>query len=346
MIKITKLTIKIPVYDITVEENHNFYANWILIHNCTEIIQNTSPSRYSTETYEDGEVSIKYKPGDNVVCNLASINVAKVNTDEEIDKIIPLAMKVLDNVIDLNLYPVKETEITAKKYRSVWLGYLGLAEYLAINKISYDSEKAVETVNKLFEKYAFRVIESSKNLAKEKWKYELFDWSDWSKGLLLGKDKKWFNENTENWEKWSKLIDEVQTYGIRNGYLMAPAPNTSTWPLVGTTSWLLPVYKKYFVETNWIAPLVNVAPRLSPENFWHYKEYVNMNMKDVINVIWEVYKWVDQAISFEWMINPQNVSPKDLSELYFRAWRKWIKTVYYVRSQSLEIKEWCISCSG
>lgn len=346
MIKITRLKSTVPVYDITVEGNHNFYANWILVHNCTEIIQNTSPSHFIEETYSNWEVSIKYKPGDNVVCNLASINVAKVNTDEEINKIVPLAMKVLDNVIDLNLYPVKETEITAKKYRSVGLGYLWLAEYLATNQISYDSSKAVEAVDILFEKFAFKVIESSKEMAKERGKYEYFDGSEWSKWLLFGRDRDWYMKNTKNGEKWSNLIDEVQKYGLRNGYLIAPAPNTSTGPLVGTTSWLLPVYKKYFVETNGVAPLVSVAPNLNANNFWYYKEYINMNMNDVINVISTIYKWVDQAISFEWMINPQNMSPKDLSELYFKAWKKEIKTVYYVRSLSLEVKEGCVSCSG
>jgi len=86
---------------------------------CVEICQNTSPSKFIEEEIEDGKIVIKYEPGDNVVCNLASINIAKVNTDEEIKKVIPVAMRVLDNVIDLNFYPIKEAENTAKKYRSV-----------------------------------------------------------------------------------------------------------------------------------------------------------------------------------------------------------------------------------
>jgi ribonucleoside-diphosphate reductase alpha chain len=86
---------------------------------CVEICQNTSTSKFVEEELEDGNIVIKYEPGDSVVCNLASINVAKVNTDEEIKKVIPVAMRVLDNVIDLNFYPIKEAEKTAKKYRSV-----------------------------------------------------------------------------------------------------------------------------------------------------------------------------------------------------------------------------------
>ena len=79
------------------------------------------------------------------------------------------------------------------------------------------------------------------------------------------------------------------------------------------------IYKKYFVETNAIAPSVNVAPNLNEENFWYYKEYVNMNMNDVIDMISTVYKRIDQSISFEWMINPENTSPRELYEYYMKA---------------------------
>lgn len=97
--------------------NHkgNIYSTQL----CTEICQNTSPSTFIEEVETDGTVSIKYKTGDTVVCNLASINIAKVHTPQEIEKVIPIAMRILDNVISLNYYPIKEAEITAKKYRSV-----------------------------------------------------------------------------------------------------------------------------------------------------------------------------------------------------------------------------------
>ena len=86
---------------------------------CTEICQNTSASKFVEETIEDGNIVIKYQPGDSVVCNLASLNVAKVNTPEDIAEVTPVVMRILDNVIDLNYYPIKEAELTAKKYRSV-----------------------------------------------------------------------------------------------------------------------------------------------------------------------------------------------------------------------------------
>lgn len=312
---------------------------------CVEICQNTSPSKFVEETLEDGQIVIKYLPGDTVVCNLASINVAKVNSDSDIKKIIPVAMRILDNVIDLNFYPIKEAELTAKKYRSVGLGFLGLAEYLAVNKLAYDTQEARDVVDKLFEKYSFATLKASNEIAKERGTYEVYEWSEWSKGIFFGKDEAWFKANSDMAEDWSKLMKDVKKDWMRFAYHLAPAPNTSTAMVVGTTASILPIYKKYFVETNKFASSVNVAPNLNPENFWFYKEYVNMNMNDVIDMVSTIYKWIDQSISFEWIINPERVSPAELYGYYVKSWEQWIKTVYYVRSMSLEVKE-CVSCSG
>lgn len=312
---------------------------------CTEIAQNTSPSTFLEEVDEDWNVCIKYKAWDTVVCNLASINIAKVFTDEEIAKVIPIAMRILDNVIDLNFYPVKESEITAKKYRSVGLGFLWLAEHLATNKMMYDSVFAREYVDKLFEKYSYHTLLASNILANKRWAYSLFEWSDWSKWKLFGKDEKRFEKHWVLKNEWKILIDSIKKYWVRFWYHLSPAPNTSTSLVVWTTAWLLPIYKKYFVETNSIAPSVNVAPKLNKENMRYYKEYTNMKMPDVIDMIAVVQKWIDQAISFEWMINPAETSPADLYSYYLKARKQWIKTIYYVRSMSLEVKE-CTSCSG
>ncbi|MCP4524267.1 MAG: ribonucleoside-diphosphate reductase subunit alpha [Candidatus Gracilibacteria bacterium] len=312
---------------------------------CTEICQNTSAAKFVEETIEDGNIVIKYTPGDAVVCNLASINIAKVYTDEEIEKVTPVVMRLLDNVIDLNYYPIKEAERTAKRYRSVGLGFLGLAEYLAVNHLAYDSQEARDVVDKIMEKFAFHTFKASNQLSKERGEYELYQGSEWSKGIILGKDSKWYEQNSEIGDQWKELIKNIKKNGMRFAYHLAPAPNTSTAGVVGTTAALLPIYKRYFVETNSIAPSVVVAPNLTQENFWYYKEYVNMDMNDVIDMMSVVYKWIDQSASFEWIINPQTTSPADLYKYYVKSWKQGIKTVYYVRSMSLEVKE-CTSCSG
>lgn len=313
---------------------------------CTEICQNTSASKFLEETIEDGKIILRYEPGDLVVCNLASVNVATVYEPTMMADVFPVLMRVLDNVITLNYYPIKESERTSKRYRSVGVGYLGLAEYLATRKISYDSEEAREETDRLFERYAYYTYRASVDLAKERGTYELYPGSEYSKGILLGRDQAWYEQNTPHAAEWKTLFADMATHGVRFAYHTAPAPNTSTAGVVGTTAALLPIYKRYFVETNLSAPTIRVAPKLSKENFWFYKEYIHMDMADVINLIAVVYKWVDQSISFEWMIDPSKVSPAQLYGYYTQAWQKEIKTVYYVRSLSGEVKDNCVSCSG
>ncbi|MEI8103740.1 MAG: ribonucleoside-diphosphate reductase subunit alpha [Candidatus Moraniibacteriota bacterium] len=313
---------------------------------CTEICQNTKAAKFQEEQIEDGTIVLRYTPGDLVVCNLASINVAKVHTRKEINAVFPTVMRILDNVITLNYYPIKEAEMTATKYRSVGLGYLGLAEYLAVNHLAYDSAEAREKVDELFSEYAYATYRASVDIAKERGHYPLFKGSEYSQGKLLGKKKDWFVKNTKRGKEWDKLFADMKQYGVRFGYHTAPAPNTSTAGVVGTTAALLPIYKKYFVETNLSAPTIRVAPKLNTSNFWYYKEYIQMDMNDVIDMIGTVYKWVDQSISFEWMIDPAKVSPAQLYGYYMKAWEQKIKTVYYVRSLSAEIADNCVSCSG
>ncbi len=326
------------------EHAGNIYSTQL----CTEICQNTSPTKYVEEQIEDGAIVIRYEPGDLVVCNLASINVAKVHQEQTIKQVFPVAMRILDNVITLNYYPIKEAERTAMRYRSVGLGYLGLAEYLATRKLAYESPEARQRVDKLFERYTYHTYRASVDLAKERGAYELYAGSAYSKGILLGREKAWFiGKNEKRAKGWTNLFADMQRYGVRFGYHTAPAPNTSTSGIVGTTAALLPIYKRYFMETNLSSPTVRVAPKLNKENFWYYKEYISMDMKDVIDMMAVIYQWVDQSISFEWMIDPAQTSPAQLYGYYMRSWEKGIKTVYYVRSLSGEVdSNVCVSCSG
>ena len=319
----------------------NIYSSQL----CTEIAQNTSPSLFTEEVEEDGTISIKYKAGDLVVCNLASINVAKVNKTEDIQAVLPIAMRILDNVIILNLFPIKEAEITALKYRSVGLGFLGLAEYLATNNMVYDSAFARDHIDQLFEQYAFTTLQASCDMSVERGQYPLFPGSEWSKWVLFWRNEERYAKHSYLKDQRAPLISDIKSKGLRFAYHLSPAPNTSTSLVVGTTAGLLPIYKKYFVETNNITPSVNVAPKLSTQNTRFYKEYVHMDMNNVIDMIAVIQKWIDQSISFEWMINPANVSPAELYSYYIKARQQGIKTIYYVRSMSLDVKE-CSSCSG
>ncbi len=317
---------------------------------CTEICQNTSETKFIEEVIDNGDkVVISYEPGELVTCVLSSVNIAKVNTDKEIEEIFPTLTRLLDNLITLNRFPVAEADRTSQRYRSIGIGYLGLAEYLATRKLAYDSPEAREKVDALFEKYTYHTYKSSAELAGERGTYPLYKGSEYDKGILLGRTREDFiNESKVKKLDWNIVFDTMQKNGVRFSYHSAPAPNTSTAGIVGTTAALLPIYKKYFVETNLASPTVRIAPKLSNENFWYYKEYVNMDMNDVIDMISVIYKWIDQSISFEWMIDPERVSPAQLYWYYMKSWKQGIKTVYYVRSLSGEVKEKeeCVSCSG
>ncbi len=315
---------------------------------CTEICQNTSETKFIEEIIDGDKVIISYEPGELVTCVLSSINVAKVNTDEDIEATFPILTRLLDNLITLNRFPVKEAERTSDRYRSIGIGYLGLSEYLATRKVAYDSAEAREMTDKLFEKYTFYTYKSSAELAAERGTYPLYKGSEYDRGILLGRKREDFvRESYDKNLDWNVVFDLIAKHGVRFSYHTAPAPNTSTAGIVGTTAALLPIYKKYFVETNLASPTVRIAPKLNAENFWYYKEYINMDMNDVIDMISVIYKWVDQSISFEWMIDPSKVSPAQLYGYYMKSWKQGIKTVYYVRSLSSDVsKEACVSCSG
>lgn len=314
---------------------------------CTEICQNTSATKFVEETIEDGKIVLKYEPGDLVTCNLASINIAKVHDDAVIEKVFPVLCKLLDNVITLNYFPIKEAERTSLRYRSIGIGYLGLAEYLATRFLAYDSVEAREEADRLFERYTYHTYRASNQLAKERGTYELYKGSMFDQGQILGREESWYTSNHKKFaSQWKQLFADMKKDGMRFGYHTGPAPNTSTAGIVGTTAALLPIYRRYFVETNLSSPTIRVAPKLNKDNFWYYKEYSALDMNDVIDMIATIYKWVDQSVSFEWMIDPAQVSPAQLYEYYMRSWEKEIKTVYYVRSMSAEVNATCESCSG
>ena len=315
---------------------------------CTEICQNSSPARFIEEVIEDGKIVIRYEAGETVTCNLASVNIAKVNDEKTIAECMDVICRLLDNVITITKFPIKAAEMTALKYRSIGIGYLGLAEHLATHSMAYDSPEARTHVDGLFELFTYYTYRASVDIAKERGAYPLFPGSEHSEGIILGKDAQTLTVETMNAHlNWTALLEEMKKVGTRFGYHSAPAPNTSTAGIVGTTAALLPIYKKYFVETNLASPTIRIAPKLNAENFWYYKEYVTMDMNDVIDMISVIYKWIDQSISFEWMIDPAKVSPKELYSYYLKSWRQGIKTVYYVRSLSSEVsKENCVSCSG
>ena len=188
---------------------------------CTEIAQNMSATTIVKEYEdEDGNMVIVRKPGDFVVCNLSSINLPRAVQDDVLERLIRIQMRMLDNVIDLNTIAVGQAEKTNKKYRAVGLGTFGWHHLLALKGIHWESEEAVQFTDSLYEEIAFYTIRSSMELASEKNPYSQFAGSEWETG-------QYFERKGYVSERWNALREEVAEKGIRNGWLMAVAPNSS-----------------------------------------------------------------------------------------------------------------------
>ena len=237
---------------------------------CTEIAQNMAPSEsVSTEirTHEGDTVVVKtIRPGDFVVCNLASLSLGHLPLDdsEALRQKVATVVRALDNVIDLNLYPVPYAQITNHRYRSIGLGVSGYHHALALRGIRWESEEHLQFVDQLFEQINFAAIEASNQLAREKGSYTHFEGSDWQTGT-------YFTKRGYRSARWQALAQQVATHGMRNAYLLAVAPTSGTSIIAGTTAGIDPVMKRFFLEEKKGAMLPRVAPALSPKTFWVYK---------------------------------------------------------------------------
>ncbi len=310
---------------------------------CTEIAQNMSGiETVSTQIKaEDGStvVVMVTKPGDFVVCNLASLVLGNINVDDadEIEHTVSSAVRALDNVIDLNFYPVPYAQVTNAVYRSIGLGASGYHHLLAKKGIAWESEEHLKLADTVFEKINYAAIKASSQIAKEKGSYTYFEGSDWQTG-------KYFEKRKYTDEHWKKLKETVRQNGIRNAYLLAIAPTSSTSIIAGTTVGVDPIMNKYFLEEKKGSLMPRVAPSLSLETYWLYKNAHTIDQSWSIKAAGIRQRHIDQAQSVNLYITNDFTFSKVLN-LYIQAWENGVKSVYYVRSKSLEVEE-CSSCSS
>ncbi|MCE3039097.1 ribonucleoside-diphosphate reductase subunit alpha [Helicobacter anatolicus] len=351
---------------------------------CTEIFQNTAPDHYKIEIeFEDGtkkyfeenilvctDAGVQKKAnkitaldslngkkvfmsqrikedGNTAVCNLASINLSRINTKEEIERVVPIAMRMLDNVIDLNLYPNRKVKTTNLSNRAVGLGIMGEAEMLASAQIRWGSQEHLEKIDSIMESISYNAILASSNLAVEKGIYSQFEGSNWSKGIFpidvankeackLVDCKGLFNLDYD----WEFLRKKVKNDGMRNGYLMAIAPTSSISILAGTTQTIEPIYKVKWFEENLSGMIPNVAPNMNINTLPYYIRSYDLDQKLIIKAAAVRQKWIDQGQSTNIFIKLENnPSIKSLHEIYLLAWKLGLKSTYYLRSESPEAKE-------
>jgi len=312
---------------------------------CHEIVQNMSTTQHIEDTLlEDGTIVHKKKSGDVVVCNLGSINLGKVYTKEDMERVVPVLVRMLDNVINMNYYAIKEAEYTNKRYRAIGIGVSNYHYCLVKNDIQWESEEHLEFANALFERIAYYAIKGSVELAKERGPYPLFEGSDWSKGIFFGRTAEENQRISKNGFDWTSLAEEVKRYGMRNAYLLAVMPTGSTSLIVGATPSVDPIFAKFYKEENMSGILPQVPPEID-KYFWHYKSAYNIDQEWVIRAAAERQKWIDQAQSLNLFIDPEQIDGPKLSRLYELAWELGLKTVYYTRSKSMTDIEECESCS-
>ncbi len=324
--------------------NPNGHAGMIYCSNlCTEIAQNMAPIEYvSTNiSVENGDTVLltTTRPGDFVVCNLASLSLGNLplEDDEYMQRTVETAVRALDNVIDLNFYPLEYAKLTNHKYRSIGLGVSGYHHMLAKRNIKWESEEHLKFVDEVFERINFAAIKADNALAIERRAYKIFDGSDWQNG-------DYFKKRGYTSEKWKELQRSVCENGMRNAYLLAVAPTSSTSVLSGTTAGIDPVMKRFYLEEKKGSMLPRVAPELSINTWWYYKPAHTIDQTWSIKAAGVRQRHIDQAQSMNLYITNE-FTMRQVLDLYIEAWKAGVKTIYYVRSKSLEVED-CDSCSA
>ncbi|MDJ0843418.1 MAG: ribonucleoside-diphosphate reductase subunit alpha [Crocosphaera sp.] len=303
---------------------------------CTESFSNVSPGKYSH------------------CCNLVSLNLANIE-EEELNYLCKIAVRILDNTIDITNPPFDDAKAHNDRYRTIGVGCMGLADWLAKKGLTYEN---IAEISNIFEEVGYWCTQTSMELAKERSPYDAFEGSDWSKGLLIGsKPVDWFVKNANKKDRWLQLSEDIKTYGIRNSHITAIAPNTSSSLVQGCTASILPVYSRFFYD-KWAKGTVPIAPPFIKESFWFYHENKTLEQQKVVKAVSMIQQWIDTGISMELLFNlnqgvyfpnePERcLTAKDIFETLLLAWKEGCKAIYYVRTvQKDDFKESDNNCTA
>jgi ribonucleoside-diphosphate reductase alpha chain len=281
---------------------------------CTEITLNTS----DTET---------------AVCNLGSINLSQIESPEQLRKTVRTAIRMLDNVIDINFYPSSRAKNSNLLHRPIGLGVMGYAEYLIKRGIAFDSEEHLVEADKLFEMISYYAIEASSDLAAERGTYSSYEGSLWSKGILpIDTARKDVGYGTRL--DWDALRKKVLEQGMRNSNVMAIAPTATISNILGTTPCIEPPYELECVKSNLSGPFNWIDPSLRYAKHAHLvKSAFDIDQVWIIRSAAVRQRWIDQSQSIN-LFAKHGTKGKDLAHWYMLAWKLGLKTTYYLRNVS------------
>jgi ribonucleoside-diphosphate reductase alpha chain len=288
--------------------------------------------------------------GEIALCILSAINVGKVKSDEELEELCDLSVRGLDEIIDYQKYPVAAAELSTKARRSLGVGYIGLAHYLAKLGFKYDSQEAWDAVHGLSESFQYYLLKASNQLAKEKGACQYFERTKYSHGILpIDTYKKDVDEisSVEYQHDWETLRRDIMDSGLRHSTLSAQMPSESSSVVSNATNGIEPPRGYLSVKKSKKGPLKQIVPQYQTLKNNYTLLWDMPNNSGYINVVAVMQKFFDQAISGNWSYNPENypdnevpvsVMAQDLLNTYKYGW----KTSYYQNTydhKTDEIKE-------
>ncbi len=320
------------------------------------------------------EITLNTEPNETAVCNLGSLNFAKFVVNGRFDKelvgkVTRSAIRMLDNVIDINYYPTEDARRGNMRHRPVGLGVRGYHDALYMQGIDFDSARAVEFADESMEIVAYYAILASSELAKERGTYSTYKGSKWDRNLfpqdtvdLLEKERGEKIEVVRGGKlDWTPVREHVKKYGMRNSNTIAIAPTASTANLVGCIPCVEPIYKNIYVKSNkegefpvlnkylvealkeaglWNKGMLNKIKyydgsvqnisEIPPELKRRFKEVFEIDQRWLIEAAARRAKWIDQSQSLNVFF--RGTSGRELSEVYFHAWKLGLKTTYYLRT--------------
>ena len=328
---------RIYIMNIDHCNSHSSFKDKIEMSNlCQEITLPTYPLQHIDE--ENGEIAL---------CILSAINVGKVKSDEELEELCDLSVRGLEELIDYQKYPVKAAEIATKARRSLGIGYIGLAHYLAKLGFNYDSQEAWDAVHGLSESFQYYLLKASNQIAKEKGYCEYFGRTKYADGILpIDTYKKEVDEISSIGleHDWETLRASILEHGLRHSTLSAQMPSESSSVVSNATNGIEPPRGYLSIKKSKKGPLKQIVPQYqSLKNNYTLLWDMESN-RGYINVVAMMQKFFDQAISGNWSYNPENyennevpvsVMANDFLTTYKYGW----KTSYYQNTYDIKTDE-------
>ena len=327
LIKERAETGRIYIMNVDHCNTHSSFKDTVYMSNlCQEITLPTKPLQHIDDT--EGEIAL---------CILSAINVGTLKDLDDLEELCELAVRALEEIIDYQKYPVQAAEISTKARRSLGIGYIGLAHFLAKNRVSYSSKKAWKLVHELTEAFQYYLLKASNKLAEERGACEYYDRTKYSEGILpIDTYKKDLDDIVPNKLKydWDTLREDIRLHGLRHSTLSAQMPSESSSVVSNATNGIEPPRGYLSVKKSKKGPLKQIVPQYySLKNDYTLLWEMTSN-EGYINVVAVMQKFFDQAISGNWSYNPtqyennevpMSVMIKDLLTTYKLGW----KTSYY-----------------